>query len=357
MTRVTPSAARPEERVEALDALRGIALFGVLTVNLIDGFRVSIFEQFLHAPDSILLAAIRYALELKAFALFSLLFGAGLAIQRERLASYWLVRRLAVLLAFGVIHLLLIWNGDILTEYAIAGLLALPFLGMPTWALALASAAFFIFYFSSAGLLPVPDPGWIQAHVAEANRVYATGSFLEIRSFSLQEIPSIALLHAHIFSRTLGLFLLGALAWRTRVFERRDILLLIAVAGLIGGATLSAPGAREVLLRLGNVLLALGYGAVVVLLARHLRLFAPLGRMAFTNYLLQSLVLGAIFYGYGLGLFGRVGVAQAFALGVVLYAVQLAFSAWWLKRCRFGPVEWLWRTLMYGARQPWRSRA
>ena len=354
MKRTTPSAARPETRIEALDALRGVALFGVLIVNLVDGFRVSIFDQFVHAPESAFHAAIRYALELKAFALFSLLFGAGLGMQRERLAPYWLVRRLAVLLAFGLVHLLLIWNGDILVEYAIAGLLVLPLIGMPAWALALASAACLAFYFSSAGLLPFPGAGWLRAHVAEASRVYATGNFLEIRTFSLQEIPAIALLHASILARTLGLFLLGALAWRKRVFEKRGFLLAIAITGLVAGAALSVPNAGEAALRIGQVLLALGYGAVVVLLARHLRFFAPLGRMAFTNYLLQSLVLGGIFYGYGLGLFGRLGVAPAFALGVALYAVQLMLSALWLARFRFGPVEWLWRTLMYGARQPWR---
>ena len=74
--------------------------------------------------------------------------------------------------------------------------------------------------------------------------------------------------------------------------------------------------------------------------------------MAFTNYLTQSLVLGWIFYGYGLGLFGRLSVVAAFAVALVLYAAQIVFSAWWLRRFRYGPVEWLWRSLMYGKRQP-----
>ena len=70
--------------------------------------------------------------------------------------------------------------------------------------------------------------------------------------------------------------------------------------------------------------------------------------MAFTNYILQSLVLGWIFYGYGLGLFGRIGPAAGLALAVALYAVQVIVSRWWLDRFRYGPIEWLWRTLMYG---------
>ena len=79
---------------------------------------------------------------------------------------------------------------------------------------------------------------------------------------------------------------------------------------------------------------------------------APIGRMAFTNYLAQSLILGWIFYGYGLGLFGRLTVTTAFAIGVAVYVAQVAFSSWWLSQYRYGPIEWLWRTLMYGTRQP-----
>ena len=109
---------------------------------------------------------------------------------------------------------------------------------------------------------------------------------------------------------------------------------------------------------LGTILLALGYGAAIIGIAnlesgkRLLGWAAPLGRMAFTNYLAQSVIFGWIFYGYGLGLFGRLGVTSALAIGVAVYIGQVFFSAWWLRRYRYGPVEWLWRTLMYGAAQP-----
>jgi uncharacterized protein len=102
----------------------------------------------------------------------------------------------------------------------------------------------------------------------------------------------------------------------------------------------------------------LGYAATVIGLVstpagkRMLAWAAPVGRMAFTNYLAQSLVLGFVFYGYGFGLFGRLSVTTAFTIGVVLYASQVAISAWWLRRYRYGPIEWLWRSLMYGTRQP-----
>ena len=76
--------------------------------------------------------------------------------------------------------------------------------------------------------------------------------------------------------------------------------------------------------------------------------------MAFTNYLTQSLLFALLFYGFGFGLFGRLAPAPAAALGVVVYASQLWFSSWWLHRYRFGPFEWLWRSMTYGQRQPMR---
>jgi uncharacterized protein len=79
---------------------------------------------------------------------------------------------------------------------------------------------------------------------------------------------------------------------------------------------------------------------------------APAGRMAFSNYIMQSVVLGLIFYGYGLGYFGRMDVWTCLAIVVLMFAAQVAFSRWWLDRFHFGPIEWLWRTLTYGQRQP-----
>src|SRR3954471_6578005 len=135
------SPVAPRDRIEAVDAVRGVALFGVLIVNLVTEFRVSIFQQFLASTacseaDRLAERIVAVGFESKAFCLFSLLFGVGLAIQFDRLSAtgrplYWLARRLAVLLAFGLVHLLFIWNGDILTEYALAGFAVLAFVVLP----------------------------------------------------------------------------------------------------------------------------------------------------------------------------------------------------------------------------------
>jgi uncharacterized protein len=380
----------PSERIDAIDILRGIALFGVLMVNLVTEFRVDLFQQFLPAagPASGLNHAVEAGvgifLELKAFALFSFLFGVGLAIQFERLERtqrrlVLLVRRLLVLLGIGLFHLFFIWNGDILTEYALLGLVALPLLYLSnTWLLTLA-LLLLLFYMGLPHSLPPdffwPSSDWLQRHVIAANHAYTSNSYADVLQFSWQEIPYIVSLLVAIAPRTVALFLLGAVAWRTGLLREperhRRLLWGMAATGLLVGTALSlleavSPSSPwsglahmwDNLSPLSPVILAMGYMGVVVALVsltrarRALAVFGPLGRMAFTNYLMQSIIFGWIFYGFGLGYFGKLGAAVAMGLGVAVYGGQIVLSRWWLRRYRFGPVEWLWRTLMYGARQP-----
>ena len=109
------------------------------------------------------------------------------------------------------------------------------------------------------------------------------------------------------------------------------------------------------------VSLSIGYLCALVVLHQHPRwgrrisCLAPVGRMALTNYLLHSVSFIVLFYGIGLGLLGRAGSAVCVLLSVAIFAVQIGFSAWWLNRFRFGPVEWLWRSLTYGKLQPLRD--
>jgi uncharacterized protein len=236
----SPRPISPAERIDSIDVLRGLALLGVVAINVVTEFRVSIFEQFLSHTrpalpiDSAVETILTLAVEMKALALFSLLFGAGLAIQFERLANSerrtsLLVRRLAVLLVFGLLHLCLIWNGDILTEYALAGLIVLPFLFGPRWLLAVAALVLLVLYLAMQAF---PPPGLFSStatltqHVADATRIYATGGFLDVLAFRLRELPLLVPLHAFIFPRTIGLFLIGALAWRTGILQNQPRRLL-----------------------------------------------------------------------------------------------------------------------------------
>ena len=382
----------PEQRLPALDALRGLALFGVLVVNLVMAFRVSIFQQFagpqpVSEPlDDLAEAFVRNVFELKAYALFSLLFGMGLAAQYERLRGfphprYWLARRLAILVILGAIHMILIWNGDILVQYALAGVLVLPFVGAPLWAIACAATVMLLVYFFMP-LLPIalswPSSEALARHVAEAAQVFPTQGYLEIRRFSWHELALLLPLHVDIFGRTLGLMLLGMLAWRIRCFQliatHKGFTFAASLVAIAAGALLTMvttdPAAelrsvadvmKYVGPSAGPILLALGYAGLFVAaielrsIGKAARFLAPMGRMAFTNYIVQSVVLGWIFFGYGLGLYNHMGAAAGVALAVAVFAVQGAFSAWWLKRWRFGPIEWLWRSLMYGTAQPMRA--
>jgi uncharacterized protein len=361
----------PKDRVGSIDALRGLALFGVLAINLETEFRISIFRQLLGMrPDpgwnGIVDAALDLFVDLKAFALFSFLFGVGLAIQFDRLATSpqrtsLLVRRLLVLLAFGLIHLTLIWNGDILTEYALAGLVALPFLFASRPVVAIAATALLAFYVLQP-VLPAfftfPDYVQLTGLVAAANRIYPTGTFAEVLALRIGELPALLPLHLYVFPRTVGLMLLGVFCWRAGLFgeaagARRGLLWLAGILAVTGGLLLAEFGHAPGLLA-SQIVLASGYAALVItasgtaLGSRLLRWAEPVGRMAFTNYIMQSIILGFIFYGYGLGLFGKIGSATGLVLVVGIYAAQAVISRLWLARFAYGPIEWLWRALMYG---------
>jgi uncharacterized protein len=379
----------PSARISSVDALRGLALFGVLAMNLDTAFRISLFEQFLPGtPDGgidLAVDAFLYGFfDLKAFALFSLLFGLGLAMQYDRLAAnprrtILLTRRLLALLAFGVVHLLLIWNGDILTEYAVIGLIALPILFCPRWLLGIAAAACLLLYTAMPSLpapISFPDVAGLTNLVQAANHAYGTGSFFQILEFRIHEVKDIFPLHVFIFPRTLGLFLLGAIIWRSDLVKNAGYhsgklwiaALLLCSVGLVITFDTTARwfsgwpsiGPMEgPATQLGVIILPLGYGALVLAVGtiqsgRFLAWFEPIGRMAFTNYIVQSVLAGWIFYGYGLGLMGKMGPASGMVLVLTIYLAQVLLSFWWLKRFRYGPLEWLWRTIMYGKRPEFR---
>jgi uncharacterized protein len=388
-TEALQTATAPTDRITPIDTLRGMALFGVLIVNLVKEFRVSLFAQFLpsgpeSAANRFLDSFVSYAFEMKAFALFSLLFGIGLAIQFDRLATrerplYWLLRRLLVLLGFGLVHLLFIWNGDILTEYALAGMLVLPLLREDKETIAVCSLGIFGLYVFMPSLhLPIywPDSATLTHLVESANRVYPHGTLAQVIGHNLGELKTIFPLHVFVFPRTVALFLLGVYIWRSELphnlRQRRRGLFIFGLIATVFGTSLTLAVAMNVfsnasifrayISNLAPTVQALGYAALIAVavqlpyLGRVLKIFAPLGRMAFTNYIVQSLIFGWIFFGYGLGQFGRMSVTAAVLLGGSVYIAQLIGSALWLHWFRFGPLEWLWRSLMYGHTQViWKS--
>jgi uncharacterized protein len=372
-------AVRPSARINAIDAVRGVALFGVLAVNVVTAFRISIFQQFLPnrfsdsgSLDGFVERFVYFVLDMKSFSLFSILFGLGLAMQFERFSRtgrpfYFLTRRLIALLVLGAMHLLLIWNGDVLTEYALAGLVVLPLLGLGRSSLAAVVVGLLALYGilgSFPTLVPFPDPEALAEHIARAQATYAHGSFADVLKFSFRETKLIIPLHVSVFPRTVALFVFGVWIWRSGLIQRRrenaGVFGFVAAIGILIGATLTARTGDSFLQRMAPVVFAIGCGSLVIWIAqikgarRILAPFAAVGRMAFTNYVLHSIIFGFIFFGYGLGLFGQIGAASALLLVAMVYSFQVLFSTLWLNRFRFGPLEWLWRSITYDQLQPMR---
>jgi uncharacterized protein len=221
-----------------------------------------------------------------------------------------------------------------------------------------------------------PDVAGLTSLVQAANHVYGTGNFTQVLEFRIHEIRDIFPLHVFIFPRTLGLFLLGAIIWRSGLVKNAGhhsgklwtaALLLISVGLVITFDTTARwfsgwPSIGPIegpATQLGVIILPLGYGALVLAIGtiqrgRFLAWLEPIGRMAFTNYIVQSLIAGWIFYGYGLGLMGKMGPANGMVLVVAIYLAQVLLSIWWLNRFKYGPLEWLWRAIMYGKRPEFR---
>jgi uncharacterized protein len=325
----------------------------------------------------------------KFITIFAALFGVGFAIQMERAAArhrgiVFYARRMAVLLLIGLAHAFLLWWGDILVSYALCGFLLMLFRNRSQRALfwwAQGMYWFMVVLFLGISIavslgMPLPEPPKDANAFQNTIDAYARGTLAQIfvaRTREWAEANSFIL----FLTRILGIFLFGVYIWRQgylrwpvehlewwRKAQRIGLPVGLAanLAGVILDWTLNPnpmrPSAATVtlfaLLSFGHPALSLGYAATVVLLwqderwQRRLMPFSYVGRMALTNYLLQSLICTTIFYSYGLGLYGRVGPIVDLVLAIVIYGLQIPFSRWWLSTHRYGPVEWVWRRLTYG---------
>jgi uncharacterized protein len=396
----SPGPTDPRQRLVVLDALRGLALGGILIVNATLYFWPSYGAVIglptpADAADAVAAWIVRFGFEGKFFTLFALLFGIGMGMQRDRgWSTRRTVRRLLWLAALGAAHVTLLWWGDILLSYAVVGLiLMLARDRSPRRLLAVAGALLLvpIVLTTALGLLVglgavAPAGADDGAAVFEANRadlhedvaravtVYRgsdVGAMITTRWGEYAFAAGGSVLSGVVLMVP-AMFLVGAAAWRAGLVDgpdrrrhwRRIVrvsvpLALAANAAYAHTGSLADPVAFDALVVLNALAFVVGgaSGAIAVasggaLLLRPdgaiTRVLANAGRLALTNYLSQSLVMTTLALGYGAGLYGQLGHARAIAIGVVLYVAQLAASRWYLRRYRFGPVEWLWRTLSYG---------
>jgi uncharacterized protein len=393
----------PEARLLQLDVLRGLSLLGVLLVNL-SIFSGSEWVRDAHLPypmgwgGTVLQFLCNALLESKAAALLAMLFGAGMVIQAEALARRderhlpFSLRRVGALALLGLAHSFLLWDGDILLDYALISLLMLPVLRVSArrilWTLPLLWAGAGLLILLCAGRIGAANAVMesttrFNAMSAQHYGADAWFALLKYRAWEMVHVMGPVRL-ANRLPFLLPFFLLGAYFWKKGFFSEpeRNVATLKRMAlifGLLGLVANLIPQdvvwsfashlsfhPFRILIRITYLFarpgLTLGYATGILLLLQHVRarktlsVFAPLGRMALTQYLLQSLVCTWIFNGHGLGLYGKVPISHYLMGGLVFFALQVWSSHLWLAHFRMGPAEWLWRRLTYRGSQPFRLR-
>ena len=384
------------ERIQFIDVLRGMALFGILAANIRSfSAPIDVYDNiqllFHGRADIIAQFFIDFLFQGKFISIFSFLFGLGFAIQLSRAEARgakflgFYPRRLLALALFGLIHGILIWAGDILLTYALTGAILLLFRNrrqktLLWWAgsllslpIVVGSSLLALYYsrFRPHWMTPKPPN---MAKIYAVVQIYAHGTVRQILAQNWVEWKGFLI--AQIFAiYAVGLFLLGMWVWRSGMVQHledyRPLFKRVCAWCLPIGLIANAFGAYEnavtppdrvtfglqvanILHFLGAHVLAAGYISALALVFLNVNLrrfvvpFAAVGRMALTDYLMQSVLCTLFFYHYTTGLFGRWGPAIDLIPTVLLYSAQVVFSNWWLNRYRFGPVEWLWRGMTYG---------
>lgn len=384
------------ERVMAVDALRGLALWGVVLINVI-GVSMMVAGREIGSSASLadmIVAVINTALvHGKARACFAFLFGVGFGMALQRAGApgengtRMHLRRMGVLLIFGLVNQAFLFWGDILAHYALLGAL-LPLVCRWSDRTVFVTGAALILVppllagaFLSMTGAPIPALSAANegARAAAAMAAYTSSNFLDAVAFNVT-------FQAHAYATDtvhrleydlaiLGLFLLGLLAARHELLtepERHRSLLKrvrnwgLPIGFLIGGAHvtkflgIALPGAWKGVAVAGFAglpIMAFGIMAALILWfingGRRLQAaLAPAGKMTLTNYLVSGGIATWVFYGYGLGLLGKLNFVGMTLFALALCAALTVFSHLWLARFRFGPAEWVWRSLARGKAQP-----
>lgn len=389
-----------KERIITLDIVRGFALLGILLVNMqffvspqlfltITGIRL--FEDPLSIAADWFITIFAAG---KFMPIFSFLFGLGFFLFMERVKEKGLSvgklfsKRLWFLLLLGMIHIFIFWSGDILLNYALAGFLLLFFrnssvekvkkwaIGMFLFVIFLLSLLTFLSAlaenFAEQANLPVQDFTHL---IDESIIVFQNGSFAEILAFRQDiELPIVLFNYVVTIPMVLAIFLIGLYVGKKGVLfniaGHLDWIRKVWKNSLIFGALLTIPyvvfkaeiaivpfyfheGVVQNLSLIVGLLICFFYTTSIVLLCQNdnwkkrLLFLAPVGQMALTNYLMQTLICISLFYGYGLGFYGRVSPFLGIVITILIFVGQVFFSKWWLSKYKYGPLERLWRWFTY----------
>lgn len=400
-----PAEERPDDRISSLDLIRGVAVLGILAVNIAAFAGPSTAALTPQVPvvptplDEAAFAGMFVLFEGKMRALFTLLFGASLVLFIDRAEAQGRdgeilqMRRLGWLLLFGLAHFFLFWWGDILFLYALSGIAVMFLREIPRVPLVTGALIAFLGWHLAGTLEDLPAVhAEEQARLGLASAVQAKAHAAYLAEFharTARELAEYALgfgdqILAKLRDRpfwsletawpslgeTIPLMLIGTVLLQSGFFSGiwpRRWLWAVAGLGLAIGLAMTLPilawlwerhfppramtSAILYWTAVPHLAMALAYAALLVLAAPRLartwfgRKLAAAGRMAFTNYLASTVLMTAIFYGWGLGLIGTVGHAGQFAFVLLGWALMLGWSESWLARFRQGPLEWLWRSL------------
>jgi uncharacterized protein len=386
------------QRIDLVDVLRGFALLGVLIANMCaySGWVFMDPRKAAQLPiaglDPVVKFTIVALIEAKFYSLFSLLFGLGFAIMRERFAGNGanagrlFARRYAALFVIGVIHAALIFHGDILMLYGLLGFALLLFSrqsvrSLLIWAIGMLLLPVLLY---AAGLVLLPHAGGSYPRFPAVIRAFAAFKSTDYAgivrgNIALDCANWLRRLVLMFYPRVFGMFLLGFVLGQVGVLREperyRRLLRAFATAGVWIGIPcsilfavldrhesplpLSANGlARTLFESIGTPLLALGYLACITYLFQSIRWrhlvvwFAPIGRLALSNYLLQGVFCLFVFYGIGGDLYMRLSLTTAESIALALFASQALASNLWLTAFGYGPAEWIWRQVTYWKRVP-----
>jgi uncharacterized protein len=400
--------AQQSQRFDKLDILRGIALCGILVMN-IQSFSMIDAAYFNPKAWGDLTGANYWVwyisalfFDLRFMPMFSMLFGAGIALMSDRLCSSGRAtagvhyRRMVILLLFGVIHAYALWYGDILALYAIAGMVVYPLRNLrPKILLAIAVPALLLMSLVSLGMFALfqvlpeesrqeiasvtnPTPEEVSAMVAGYR-----GSWLDQMPF--RAATAIKIQTSYVFGAFImagGIMAIGMAmyrsgyivgTWSSRAYLRMSAVFIPVGMGLVVASlhwkwsvdydAVTTMFLASIPMTLGGPLMTIGYIGLIMLALKSqsvhafMRPFAAVGQMAFTNYIMHTLICTTIFYGHGFGYFGHVSRVGQALIVVAIWIAQLIYSPIWLRYFRFGPLEWLWRSLTYWKLQPMRVQS
>lgn len=400
-------ATSSSDRILSLDVIRGIAVMGIFSVNVV--CMAMIEKAYFYPPaygfgglgDRIMLAANFILVDGKFRAMFSILFGASMVLVIERAEAsgrggwnaHW--PRMVVLLLFGLAHFYLLWWGDILANYALVGLFAFVFWRFDAIVLLFIAALVFAGYYGPTAYermaampkaevtAPAETGAWDPYHVTadEIARDAAAHESIPAHVRATVSDPNTALRPiGSVFSygfETLAFMLLGMAGyksgfltggWSRRAYAAIAAVLITGSVGLFGFAAWTILQADfdplvyvpwdQIYVAPMHPLSAIGYMALIMLIFRRRGAladrFAAVGRAAFSNYIGATLIGTLLFFGTFGGLYGALSRGQAWLIVPPVWALMLLWSKWWLDRFRYGPFEWTWRSLARWQWQPMR---